>query len=55
LTETTRKTRKFSGDTTLLWVLICCVGIIPGLIYYWIKSDEIITRERSSTKRKRRK
>ena len=44
MAEVEIKKREFKGDKTILWLLICCVGVIPGLIYYWIKCEETTTR-----------
>lgn len=50
----TVKRRVFKGDRTILWLLLCCVGVIPGLIYYWIKCEEITSTSRATTKRKKK-
>ena len=36
----TRKRRVFKGSWAV-FIILLCFGIIPALIYYWIKCEEV--------------
>ncbi len=40
-----RKTRVFKGSWGV-FIILLCFGIIPALIYYWIKCEEIEVTEK---------